>query len=75
MALSSKLAQVRHACPPGGRQSNVWQHLALQRRFLMLLQDDLHIVDSVNISSPDPQDLLHLIREKLWGESVLIVDV
>lgn len=41
----------------------------------MLLQDDLHIVDSVNISSPDPQDLLHLIREKLWGESVLIVDV
>nr|XP_040041496.1 39S ribosomal protein L4, mitochondrial [Gasterosteus aculeatus aculeatus] len=40
-----------------------------------LAQDDLHIVDSVNISSPDPQDLLHLIREKLWGESVLIVDV
>ncbi|KAM6942445.1 large ribosomal subunit protein uL4m [Lycodopsis pacificus] len=40
-----------------------------------MAQDYLHIVDSLNIPTPDPQYLLDLIREKHWGESVLIVDV
>lgn len=38
-------------------------------------QDDLHIVDSLNIPTPDSQYLLDLIRHRHWGESVLIVDV
>ncbi|XP_068583640.1 large ribosomal subunit protein uL4m [Cebidichthys violaceus] len=40
-----------------------------------MAQDYLHIVDSLNIPTPDPRYLLDLIREKRWGESVLIVDV
>lgn len=40
-----------------------------------MAQDYLHIVDSLNIPSPDPQYLLDLLRHKHWGESVLIVDV
>ncbi|XP_029352488.1 large ribosomal subunit protein uL4m [Echeneis naucrates] len=38
-------------------------------------QDYLHIVDSLNIPTPDSQFLLDLIRQRNWGESVLIVDV
>lgn len=37
------------------------------------LQDYLHIVDSLNIPTPDSQYLLDLIRHRHWGESVLIV--
>ncbi|CAJ1054144.1 S ribosomal protein L4%2C mitochondrial [Xyrichtys novacula] len=40
-----------------------------------MAQDYLHIVDSLNIPTPDPQYLLDLIRQRHWGESVLIVDV
>lgn len=40
-----------------------------------LAQDCLHIVDSVDIPSPDPEYLLDLVRHKHWGDSVLIVDV
>ncbi|XP_029016332.1 39S ribosomal protein L4, mitochondrial [Betta splendens] len=40
-----------------------------------MAQDYLHIVDSLNIPTPDPQYLLDLIRHRHWGESVLIVDV
>ncbi|XP_004562283.1 large ribosomal subunit protein uL4m [Maylandia zebra] len=40
-----------------------------------MAQDDLHIVDSLNIPTPDSQYLLDLIRHRHWGESVLIVDV
>lgn len=40
-----------------------------------LAQDYLHIVDSLNVPTPDAQYLLDLIRHKHWGESVLIVDV
>ncbi|XP_026160002.1 large ribosomal subunit protein uL4m [Mastacembelus armatus] len=38
-------------------------------------QDYLHVVDSLNIPTPDPQYILDLIRHRHWGESVLIVDV
>ncbi|XP_075994582.1 large ribosomal subunit protein uL4m [Genypterus blacodes] len=38
-------------------------------------QGYLHIVDSLNIPTPDSQYLLDLIRDRHWGESVLIVDV
>uniref|UniRef100_A0A3B4EYV7 Large ribosomal subunit protein uL4m n=1 Tax=Pundamilia nyererei TaxID=303518 RepID=A0A3B4EYV7_9CICH len=38
-----------------------------------MAQDDLHIVNSLNIPTPDSQYLLDLIRHR--GESVLIVDV
>ncbi|XP_029906429.1 large ribosomal subunit protein uL4m [Myripristis murdjan] len=38
-------------------------------------QDYLHIVDSLDIPTPDPQYLLDLIRHRYWGESVLLVDV
>uniref|UniRef100_A0A3Q3IIW9 Large ribosomal subunit protein uL4m n=1 Tax=Monopterus albus TaxID=43700 RepID=A0A3Q3IIW9_MONAL len=38
-------------------------------------QDYLHIVDSLSIPTPDPQYLLDLVRQRHWGESVLIVDI
>ncbi|XP_075715079.1 large ribosomal subunit protein uL4m [Rhinoderma darwinii] len=40
-----------------------------------LAQNDLHIIDSIEIPSPDPQYLVDLIKQRHWGESVLIVDV
>ncbi|KAM6939703.1 large ribosomal subunit protein uL4m [Xenentodon cancila] len=40
-----------------------------------MAQDDLHIVDSLNVPTPDPQYLLDLLSARHWGESVLIVDV
>uniref|UniRef100_A0A8C7QB20 Large ribosomal subunit protein uL4m n=1 Tax=Oncorhynchus mykiss TaxID=8022 RepID=A0A8C7QB20_ONCMY len=40
-----------------------------------LAQDYLHVVDTLNIPTPDPQYLMDLIRYRYWGESVLIVDV
>lgn len=40
-----------------------------------MAQDLLHVVDSLNVPTPDSQYLLDLIRHKRWGESVLIVDV
>ncbi|TMS23767.1 39S ribosomal protein L4, mitochondrial [Larimichthys crocea] len=40
-----------------------------------MTQDYLHIVDSLNIPTPDSQYLLDLIKHRHWGESVLIVDV
>ncbi|KAM4611782.1 large ribosomal subunit protein uL4m [Polymixia lowei] len=39
-----------------------------------MAQDYLHIVDSLDIPTPDSQYLLDLIRHRYWGESVLIVD-
>ncbi|NWQ92052.1 RM04 protein, partial [Burhinus bistriatus] len=38
-------------------------------------QDDLHIVDSLEIPTADPQYLLDLARYRHWGRSILIVDV
>ncbi|XP_062979174.1 large ribosomal subunit protein uL4m [Elgaria multicarinata webbii] len=40
-----------------------------------LTQDDLHIVDSLEIPTSDPQYLMDLARYRHWGASVLIVDV
>ncbi|CDQ66490.1 unnamed protein product [Oncorhynchus mykiss] len=40
-----------------------------------LAQDYLHVVDTLNIPTPDPQYLMDLIRYRYWGESVLIVGV
>lgn len=39
-----------------------------------LAQNYLHVVDSLNIPTPDPQYLVDLIKRRYWGESVLIVD-
>ncbi|KAM8842032.1 large ribosomal subunit protein uL4m [Synchiropus picturatus] len=39
-----------------------------------LAQDVLHVVDSLDLPSPDPQYLLDVIRQRRWGESVLMVD-
>ncbi|KAF7654947.1 hypothetical protein LDENG_00063010 [Lucifuga dentata] len=40
-----------------------------------LAQDYLHIIDSLNIPTPDPRYLLELISHRQWGESVLIVHI
>ncbi|KAL4648396.1 39S ribosomal protein L4, mitochondrial [Arapaima gigas] len=40
-----------------------------------LAQDYLHIVDSLEMPSPDPKFLLDLAQYRHWGQSVLIVDV
>ncbi|KAK9507391.1 hypothetical protein O3M35_007256 [Rhynocoris fuscipes] len=37
-------------------------------------QDDLHIVDSLEIPTEDPQFLEDLIQERNWGLSVLFID-
>ncbi|XP_037546545.1 39S ribosomal protein L4, mitochondrial [Nematolebias whitei] len=40
-----------------------------------LAQECLYVVDALNLPTPDSQYLLELIRQRHWGESVLIVDV
>ncbi|XP_011191912.2 39S ribosomal protein L4, mitochondrial [Zeugodacus cucurbitae] len=39
-----------------------------------LAQDDLHVIDSVDMPTRDPQFIKDLIKERNWGPSVLIVD-
>uniref|UniRef100_W8CBY2 Large ribosomal subunit protein uL4m n=1 Tax=Ceratitis capitata TaxID=7213 RepID=W8CBY2_CERCA len=39
-----------------------------------LAQDDLHIIDSVDVPTRDPEFFKELIKERNWGPSVLIVD-
>uniref|UniRef100_A0A1Q3FCD2 Large ribosomal subunit protein uL4m n=1 Tax=Culex tarsalis TaxID=7177 RepID=A0A1Q3FCD2_CULTA len=41
---------------------------------IKLAQDDLHIVDSLEIPTDDPQFLRDLVQERAWGPSVLFVD-
>ncbi|XP_053145168.1 39S ribosomal protein L4, mitochondrial isoform X2 [Hemicordylus capensis] len=38
-------------------------------------QDNLHIVDSLEMPTSDPQYLMDLARYRHWGESALLVDV
>uniref|UniRef100_A0A671Q575 Large ribosomal subunit protein uL4m n=1 Tax=Sinocyclocheilus anshuiensis TaxID=1608454 RepID=A0A671Q575_9TELE len=40
-----------------------------------LAQDYLHVVESLEIPTPDPHYLLDLVKHRQWGDSVLIVDV
>ncbi|XP_047386111.1 39S ribosomal protein L4, mitochondrial isoform X2 [Sciurus carolinensis] len=40
-----------------------------------LAQDDLHIVDSLELPTADPQYLTDLARYRRWGDSVLLVDL
>nr|XP_051694045.1 39S ribosomal protein L4, mitochondrial [Oryctolagus cuniculus] len=40
-----------------------------------LAQDDLHIVDSLELPTADPQYLTELARYRHWGPSVLLVDL
>uniref|UniRef100_A0A8C4R9W6 Large ribosomal subunit protein uL4m n=1 Tax=Eptatretus burgeri TaxID=7764 RepID=A0A8C4R9W6_EPTBU len=38
-------------------------------------QDDLHIIDSVDLPTADPQYMMDFVRYRHWGDSVLIVDI
>lgn len=40
-----------------------------------MTQDYLHIVDSLDVPTPDPQYLTDLIKQRHWGQSVLLVDI
>ncbi|XP_017735337.1 PREDICTED: 39S ribosomal protein L4, mitochondrial isoform X3 [Rhinopithecus bieti] len=40
-----------------------------------LAQDDLHIMDSLELPTGDPQYLTELARYRRWGDSVLLVDL
>ncbi|KAM4754561.1 large ribosomal subunit protein uL4m [Cyanocitta cristata] len=40
-----------------------------------LMQDDLHVVDTLEVPTSDPRYLLELARVRRWGPSVLVVDV
>ncbi|KAM7026470.1 large ribosomal subunit protein uL4m [Acridotheres tristis] len=40
-----------------------------------LMQDELHVVDTLELPSSDPRYLQDLARFRRWGRSVLIVDV
>ncbi|XP_019600546.2 large ribosomal subunit protein uL4m isoform X2 [Rhinolophus sinicus] len=42
---------------------------------IKLAQDDLHIVDSLELPTEDPQYLTELARYRRWGDSVLLVDL
>ncbi|XP_033105000.1 39S ribosomal protein L4, mitochondrial-like [Anneissia japonica] len=37
-------------------------------------QDDLHIVDSLELPSSDPEYLIDIAKERCWGSSILFVD-
>lgn len=67
VALSSKLAQVSRADHPGQVEASS------SSSFCACLQSYLHVVDSLDVPSPDPQYLLELVRLRHWGESVLMV--
>ena len=38
-------------------------------------QDDLHIIDSLDLPTADPQYMMDFVRYRHWGDSVLIVDM
>ncbi|NXA43275.1 RM04 protein, partial [Eudromia elegans] len=38
-------------------------------------QGDLHVVESLELPTPEPRYLLELARCRRWGSSVLLVDV
>ncbi|KAK3561983.1 hypothetical protein QTP86_022361, partial [Hemibagrus guttatus] len=40
-----------------------------------LAQDYLHVIDTLEIPTPDPHYLEELVKHRQWGDSVLIVDV
>nr|XP_021504886.1 39S ribosomal protein L4, mitochondrial [Meriones unguiculatus] len=40
-----------------------------------LMQDDLHIVDSLELPTADPQYLTELAKYRRWGSTVLLVDL
>ncbi|XP_013000777.1 large ribosomal subunit protein uL4m isoform X2 [Cavia porcellus] len=40
-----------------------------------LAQDDLHVVDSLELPTSDPQYLTELAHYRRWGDSVLLVDL
>ncbi|XP_012585316.1 PREDICTED: 39S ribosomal protein L4, mitochondrial isoform X2 [Condylura cristata] len=42
---------------------------------IKLFQDDLHVVDSLELPTADPQYLTELARYRRWGDSVLLVDL
>uniref|UniRef100_A0A2K6DH18 Large ribosomal subunit protein uL4m n=1 Tax=Macaca nemestrina TaxID=9545 RepID=A0A2K6DH18_MACNE len=42
---------------------------------IKLAQDDLHIMDSLELPTRDPQYLTELARYRRWGDSVLLVDL
>ncbi|XP_046899451.1 39S ribosomal protein L4, mitochondrial isoform X2 [Hypomesus transpacificus] len=42
--------------------------------YMIPIKNYLHVVDSLNIPTPDPQYLVDLIRYRYCGESVLLVD-
>ncbi|XP_067009952.1 large ribosomal subunit protein uL4m isoform X2 [Anabrus simplex] len=42
---------------------------------IKLAQDDLHIVDSLDIPSEEPEYIQDLVESRNWGPSVLLVDV
>ncbi|XP_058717890.1 large ribosomal subunit protein uL4m, partial [Poecile atricapillus] len=40
-----------------------------------MMQDQLHLVESLELPSAEPRELLELARHRGWGQSVLLVDV
>nr|XP_028567874.1 39S ribosomal protein L4, mitochondrial [Podarcis muralis] len=70
------------ACGPRGPTSYYYM-IPMKMRVLglkvalttKLAQDNLHVVDSLDMPTSDPQYLMDLARYRHWGESVLIVDV
>lgn len=77
IALTSKLAQVSELFIHFVTQDLSFRRvkLELNLKLSFLPQDYLHIVDSLDIPTPDPNYLLDLIKHRQWGDSVLIVDV
>lgn len=77
VALTVKLAQVQ---PPSclALLESLGRRLGSNRAHTVLLpapQDDLHIVDSLELPTADPQYLTELAHYRHWGDSVLLVDL
>ncbi|XP_030892288.1 39S ribosomal protein L4, mitochondrial isoform X3 [Leptonychotes weddellii] len=43
--------------------------------YMLPMKDDLHVVDSLELPTSDPQYLTELARYRRWGDSVLLVDL
>lgn len=76
VALTVKLMQVWYSTAGREHGCCLWfLGSALEPGSCFSPQDDLHIVDSLELPTADPQYLTELAQYRHWGSSVLLVDL